>query len=109
MDIRYEKESRLFIIETDNTSYCMGIVDEEGFLSHLYYGDKIAQEDATYLLKTIEPQFVPSTNQRDKSAFMDRFPFEYSSNNVGDYRKNSIDITDKDGHSAVLFTIKYLV
>ena len=103
MDIRYEKESRLFIIETDNTSYCMGIVDEEGFLSHLYYGDKIAQEDAAYLLKTIEPQFVPSTNQRDKSAFMDRFPFEYSSNNVGDYRKNSIDITDKDGHSAVLF------
>ncbi|MCR4903284.1 MAG: alpha-galactosidase, partial [Butyrivibrio sp.] len=101
MDIRYLEKERVFVLETVNTSYVLGIVDEEGFVSHLYYGDKIKAEDAPYLLKMVEPQFTPSSNMRDRSSFMDRFPFEYSTNNVGDYRVSSIDITDKNGHNAV--------
>ncbi len=102
MEINYLEKDRIFVIETENTSYIMGIVDEEGFLGHLYYGEKIDSNDAAYLLKTVEPQYTPSDNMRDRSSFLDRFPFEYSCNNVGDYRKSSIDITDKNGHSAVL-------
>ena len=102
MNITFLEKDRVFKIDTENTSYVMGIVDGEGFLGHLYYGDKLDDTDASYLLKTIEPQYTPSTNMRDRSSFLDRFPFEYSSNNVGDYRKSSIEITDGNGHTGLL-------
>lgn len=102
MNITFLEKDRVFKIDTENTSYVMGIVDGEGFLGHLYYGDKLDDTDASYLLKTIEPQYTPSTNMRDRSSFLDRFPFEYSSNNVGDYRKSSIEITDSNGHTGLL-------
>ena len=102
MDITFLGKDRVFKIDTENSSYVMGIVDDEGFLGHMYYGDKLDTTDASYLLKTIEPQYTPSVNMRDRSSFLDRFPFEYSSNNVGDYRKSSIEITDKNGHTGLL-------
>ncbi|MBO6239596.1 MAG: alpha-galactosidase [Butyrivibrio sp.] len=102
MDIRYIEENRLFVLETENTSYIMGIVDEEGFLGHFYYGDRIDPRDSSYVLNLIEPEYTPGTNGRDRSSFLDRFPFEYSGSNVGDYRNDSINITDHNGNGSVL-------
>jgi len=45
MNIRYEEESRVFQINTPNTSYLLGIVDEEQFLGHIYYGKRILDMD----------------------------------------------------------------
>ena len=101
MDIKYIEQSRIFVIETPNTSYCIGAFDEEGFPGHLYYGDKLDIRDASYLLKVLEPGYKVSSNMRDRSSFLDRFPFEYSTNNVGDYRKSSIEVTDHKGHTGV--------
>ena len=102
MDIRFWEKEKIFVIDTENTSYVMGISGEEGLLGHLYYGDKIDSADAAYLWKIIEPQVNPTVDMRDRSSFLDRFPFEYSSNNVGDYRKSSIEITDNSGHTSLL-------
>ncbi len=101
MDIKYIEKNRIFVIETPDTSYCIAAFDEEGFPCHMYYGDKISTSDLTYVLKMLEPGYTASSNMRDRSSFLDRFPFEYSTNNVGDYRKSSIEITDKNGHSGV--------
>ncbi|SFC99548.1 alpha-galactosidase [Butyrivibrio sp. YAB3001] len=101
MDIRYIEKDRIFVIETDNTSYVMGIVDEEGFLGHFYYGDKIGSEDSSYLLSIIDPQYTPSSNNRDRSSFLDRFPFEYPGSNVGDYRNTGVEITDANGNGSI--------
>lgn len=102
MDIRFLEKEKVFVIDTENTSYVMGISGEEGLLGHLYYGDKIDSSDVAYLWKTVEPQVNPTVDMRDRSSFLDRFPFEYSSNNVGDYRKSSIEITDSNGHTSLL-------
>jgi alpha-galactosidase len=102
MDIRFYEDSRIFVIETDNTAYIMGIVDEEGFLGHFYYGDRIGSEDSSYLLSIIDPQYVASANRRDRSSFLDRFPFEWPGTNVGDYRNTGIEITDDSGHAGVM-------
>lgn len=102
MDIRYLEDNRIFVIETENTDYIMGIVDEEGFLGHLYYGDKIAPEDSSYFLSIIDPGYVASANKRDRSSFLDRFPFEWPGTNVGDYRNTGIELTDDRGYSGVL-------
>ena len=104
MDIRYIEQSKIFVIETQNTSYCIGALYDEGFLTHLYYGDKLEISDASYLLKLVDQYGIPSSVMHDRSSFLDRFPFEYSTNNVGDYRKSSIEITDVNGHSSVSFS-----
>ncbi len=102
MNIRFLEKEKVFVIDTKATSYVMGIAGDEGLLGHLYYGDKIDPNDAAFLWKAIEPQVTPAVDMRDRSSFLDRFPFEYSSNNVGDYRKSSIEITDSSGHSGLL-------
>ena len=36
------------------TSYVIGIVDEEKFVGHAYYGPRLLEDDVNYLLKTGE-------------------------------------------------------
>lgn len=110
MNILYDEKSKIFKLDTDHTSYVMAVVDEEGFLGHVYYGDKISDTDVSYLLRTDENPFVPSKNSRDRSAFLDTFPMEYPGNGVGDFRESAIAVKDSDGHSAVgLFYKSYAI
>lgn len=71
MNIAYDAAHRIFKLDTDHTSYVIAVVDEEGFLCHAYYGDKISDTDFAYLLRTGEHPFVPSRNNRDRSAILD--------------------------------------
>ena len=41
MNIRYEETNRVFRLDTPNTSYLIGIVDNEQFLGHIYYGKRL--------------------------------------------------------------------
>lgn len=101
MGIYFDEENRQFQLDTAHTSYLMGIVDEEGFLGHIYYGKKIGRQDATYLLRTNEAPFVPSKNNRDRVSFLDCFPMEYPGNGAGDYRESGISIRTAGGHVTV--------
>ena len=102
MSIRYLEKDRIFWLDTPNTTYLLGIVAQEGFLGHLYYGKRLeAITGAQELLRVNEPPFVPEKNDRDRGSFFDAFPFEYSSHGVGDYRESSLRIRTKGGHSAV--------
>ena len=58
--ITYSEKERVFKLDTANTSYIIGIVDDENFIGHVYYGKKLKDIDVTYLLKTWEYPFVPS-------------------------------------------------
>ncbi len=100
-EIIYCEEKRVFKLDTANTSYIIGITDEENFIGHVYYGAKISDTDVAYLLRTEEAPFVPSQNNRDRSSFLDAFPMEYPGNGVGDYRESAISVLDKNGNTAV--------
>lgn len=101
MAIKYYEENRIFKLDTKKTSYIMAIVDEEGFLGHVYYGKKLNDFDLTYLLRTEENPMVPSKNNRERASFYDCFPVEYSSHGAGDYRESSITLRTKSGHTMV--------
>lgn len=101
MNITYLRKNNSFKLDTDNTSYVIGIVDKEGFIGHAYYGARIPNEDVTYLMRINENPLVPSLNERNRSSFLDTFPTEFSGNNVGDYRESSIKIRDKNGASGI--------
>ncbi len=101
MAIVYLEKEKLFWIDTKHTSYVLGIVDEEQFVSHVYYGKKIRRQDISYLTRTGEKPYVPSKNNRERSAFLDTLPMEYAGNGLGDYRESSISVRTKDGHEGV--------
>ena len=44
MNITYNEQNRIFKLDTAKTSYCIGIVDEENFIGHVYYGSKLAYD-----------------------------------------------------------------
>lgn len=59
MAITYCEENRSFKLDTENTSYVIGIVDAENFVGHAYYGKKLGDDDVNYLLRTGEAPFTP--------------------------------------------------
>ena len=101
MQIKYNEQNRVFKIDTEHTSYCIGIVDEDNFVGHIYYGRKLTDDNLVYLMRTEEPPFVPSRNNRDRTSFLDTFPMEYTGHGLGDYRESALMVRTSGGHSGV--------
>ncbi len=101
MSISYFEDQGIFKLDTKTTSYIMAVVDKEGFLGHVYYGEKVDEHDLSYLMRIEEQPYVPSRNNRDRASFYDTFPTEYSSHGAGDYRESSISVRTKDGYTMV--------
>ena len=58
MKIKFDEQNRVFQLDTENTSYLIGIADQEGFIGHIYYGKKISDSNVAYLMRT---EFLIST------------------------------------------------
>ena len=101
MGICYFEKERVFKLDTKASSYLIGIVDEEGFLGHIYYGKRMQDHDVAYLMRTQEAPFVPSTNARDRLSFLDSFPMEYPTHGLGDFREDAISVKTVGGHVAL--------
>lgn len=106
MGIKYIENNRTFKLDSKDTSYIISIVDDEKFLGHVYFGQKVLDENLNYLMRTEEAPFTPSKNNRDRVVFYDSFPFEYPSHGIGDFRESAIKILDKNGHSYVKLEYK---
>lgn len=104
MGIIFDEKNRAFKLDTDNSSYVIMLVDDEGFIGHAYYGDKIEDCNLAYTLNIDEYPFVPSKMARDRGSFLDHFHTEYPGNNVGDYRESAISVRGKDNTRAVMLT-----
>jgi len=100
MSIKFFDKHKAFKLDGKNTSYIIAIVDEEQFLGHVYFGKKIIDENVNYLLRTEEPPFVPSKNNRDRVSFYDSFPTEYSTHGIGDFREACLAVKDINGNTA---------
>ena len=98
MGIIYCEKEQIFRLDTPRTSYMIGIADEEGFVGHLYYGKKIKGGPVSHLFRTEEIPFTPSVNKRDRIFFLDRFPMEYSTYGVGDYREACLSVQNSEGY-----------
>ena len=95
--ITFDKEKKIFKLDTPNTSYVFGIDDEFGYLLHYYYGRKIGDNNLRYLSRMYEGNILPSGNQREKNSFFDMAPFEYPTGGIGDYRHHAFEILTPQG------------
>ena len=91
----------LFKLDTPNTSYCLCVVDDEGFIGHVYYGQKLNDYHLENEIRLLENPFVPSKNNRDRGSFLDSFPMEYSTEGQGDYRETCLGVETVDGFRTV--------
>ncbi len=102
MSVYFNKEQRVFTLNTNHSAYLIGIT-EEGYVGHIYYGSRITESadsvsaNPYYLLRTEDAPYTPSKNAREKGAFLDCFPAEYPSGGIGDYRESCINIRNEAG------------
>ncbi len=101
MGITYYNQERVLKLDTRSASYLIGIVDEENFVGHIYFGKKIDDFDLQYLLRIKEAPFVPSKNNGDRLSFYDSFPWEFPTHGIGDFREACMAVETNLGHSAV--------
>lgn len=96
MPVYYNDKKKIFHLDTKNTTYLIGI-SPEGYVGHIYYGDRLYQEADNYLLRMEEMPFTPFVNQREKSSFLDFYPMEFPTGGIGDYRESCLNIRDAHG------------
>ncbi|NLK28492.1 MAG: alpha-galactosidase [Clostridiales bacterium] len=100
MGIKFYENSRIFKLDTPKSTYMIGIVDEENFIGHIYYGRKVIDADLSYMMRLHGSSDVPTKNSRDRVTFMDSMPMEYPTHGVGDFRESCLSVKDHAGHSA---------
>ena len=96
MAILYYDDKKLFQLNTEKTTYVIGL-SPEGYVGHVYYGPLLHGEPDLYPLRMDEPPFTPSVNKREKSSFLDRFPMEYPTGGIGDYRESCLNVRNVQG------------
>ena len=86
-------QGKYFRLDTDRTTYLMGVADGL-FLGHFYYGGKLFDEDPFQ-----NPVLTPpsSENAKERCIFMDSFPFEYPGWGAGDSREGALKVKDETG------------
>lgn len=101
MSIRYIKETKVFCLDTDHTSYQFRVA-EFGFLEHLYYGKKI-NGTTEHLPVRIRHGFEcnPHEAEKDRTICLDVIGQEYPGFGVSDFRVPALSIINTDGSDCV--------
>lgn len=98
--ITFDAQKRIFKLDTPNSSYVIGIFDEN-YLLNLYYGEKIPDVNLWANAKRLKSSsFSPANpNFKDEYASVDVLPMEYPTNGAGDFRISALKIKNSDGNS----------
>lgn len=99
MGIQVLEDKRIFQINTPNTTYLMGVALEK-YLGHMYYGRRMDDMDASYLLRVKNTPEAQHSHLKDKVAFLDSFPFEYPVWGTGDFRDPCLRVREEGGYRA---------
>ncbi len=98
--ISFDNQKRIFKLDTPNSSYVIGIFDEN-YLLNLYYGAKIPDINLWPNAKRIKnSSFSPSNpNFKNEADSVDVLPMEYPTYGAGDFRISALKIKNSDGNS----------
>ncbi len=105
MGIIYYEQEHIFKLDTPNTTYMIGLIDEEQFIGHVYYGKKLKDKNLSFWKQLLMGP-LPSRRNRERVSFMDSFPQEYPTHGIGDFRQSALEVKTVSGHRAVGITYK---
>lgn len=98
MSIAYLESCRTFTCHTKNTSYQMKI-GKLNYLNHLYYGPALGDADLSYQIMQYDRGFSgnPYDSRYERTFSLDAQPQEFTTQQQGDFRINSIEVVNSDG------------
>ena len=98
MAIKVSENGRLFTLQTKDSSYQM-FADDKNVLLHLYYGEKIGEENLSGLIFCTDMGFAgnPEEAGPNRKYSLDALPQEIPGSGVGDFRDDMIEIRHADG------------
>lgn len=98
MAIVYNKKKKTITLHTTNTSYQLKI-GNLNYVNHLYYGPSVRDDDLSYLICRYDRGFSgnPYDSLEERTFSLDSQPQEFSTQQQGDFRINSIEVQNGDG------------
>ncbi|SDB83856.1 alpha-galactosidase [Pelagirhabdus alkalitolerans] len=96
MAIFFNEVDRTFHLQTIQTSYMMQIVNE-GYLAHLYWGERVREARMPRPLRYRDRGFSPNPNSDDRSFSLDTLPQEYPGYGNTDFRSPAVYIDQNNG------------
>lgn len=99
MGIQYIEKERVFILQSNNSTYALQ-AQEDGFLLHLYWGDQIKNIKANHLMEhRFRASFSPNPVKGKPWLTLDDTELEYPAYGTSDYRSPAFEIQYDDGSS----------
>ncbi|MBQ4045242.1 MAG: alpha-galactosidase, partial [Lachnospiraceae bacterium] len=98
MAIVFNEDKKTFSLHTVKTTYQLKI-GHLNYINHLYYGATIHDEDLSYLIRRYDRGFSgnPYDSLRERTFSLDAQPQEFTTQQQGDFRINSIEVQNADG------------
>ena len=98
MSIIYNEEKKTISLHTQKTTYQLKI-GNLNYVNHLYYGATIHDEDLSYLIRRYDRGFSgnPYDSLQERTFSLDAQPQEFTTQQQGDFRINSIEVQNADG------------
>ena len=98
MSIIFNEKKKTFSLHTAKTTYQLKI-GNLNYVKHLYYGATIHDEDLIYLIRRYDRGFSgnPYDSLKERTFSLDAQPQEFTTQQQGDFRINSIEVQNGDG------------
>ena len=98
MSIVFSEIAKTFSLHTSKTTYQLKI-GNLNYVNHLYYGATIHDEDLSYLIRRYDRGFSgnPYDSLKERTFSLDAQPQEFTTQQQGDFRINSIEVQNPDG------------
>ncbi len=98
MSIIYNENRKTITLHTAKTTYQLKI-GNLNYVNHLYYGATIHDEDLSYLIRRYDRGFSgnPYDSLKERTFSLDAQPQEFTTQQQGDFRINSIEVQNADG------------
>lgn len=104
MAIIYDQESRVFHLQSKNTSYAFQIL-KQGYPAHIYWGKKVRGLQLNRLLQIKErASFSPNPDQNQLDLSLDALPQEYPSYGATDFRSPAYQVKLPNGSTILELT-----
>ena len=99
MSIVFDESRRIFRLDAGNSSYAF-LIESNGYVAHLYYGERLNTTDLCYLYRPTQRAFSPNPADGTAEDTRDAMPQEYSTFGLGDYRVPSAKVRRANGYNA---------
>ncbi|KAF1301987.1 alpha-galactosidase [Candidatus Enterococcus willemsii] len=95
--ITYNEQTQTFHLKNNKISYILGI-EENNYLTHLYFGKKINHYSGNYRYPRTDRSFSPNApNAVDRLLSLDTLPLEFPGYGYGDFREPAHNIKLANG------------